>query len=131
MYCCEFENTKDGSLNFAPENILNRQLIFTRFLTPYQKKNYRWIEYDLKEDLSEDDIIRRFMNKFGNANPQKPIREIRWEEIKDAAEHIWHAWVIHEKDYEVLSKIFPNLEKASEVNQKMSSAFFKMAKKIK
>ena len=61
MYCCEFENTKDGSLNFSPENILNHQLVFARQLTPYQKKNYRWIEYDVKGwGEYEPDIVKKF-----------------------------------------------------------------------
>lgn len=97
MYCCEFENTKDGSLNFSPENILNRQLVFTRQLTDYQRKNERWIEYDLEKDWTETEIVRKFMDKFGNVNSKKSIMKIEWEKIKDETGHSWSAWVIHEK----------------------------------
>ena len=87
MYCCEFENTKDGSLNFSPDNILNRQLIFTRDLTPYQKENYHWIEYDLEEDLSEENITKRW-------KVASDAKDVVWEEIKDEKGHTWNAWVI-------------------------------------
>lgn len=90
MYCCEFENTKDGSLNFEPSNLLNRQLIFTRHLTQYQKKNYRWIEYLTEADHSQEEIIEDFKIKFGV--------DVKWEQIEDTKGHVWNAWIIHERD---------------------------------
>lgn len=91
MYCCEFENTKDGLLNYSPENLLNRQLIFTRHLTSYQRKKYRWIDISVG-DYSQEEIIRKFINKFPT------IERIDWEEIKDELGHSWSAWVIKEKE---------------------------------
>ena len=89
MYCCEFENTKDGSLDFKSENILNRQLIFAKQLTPYQRKNYRWLKYQMDINRTEQEIIRDFINKF------REIKIINWQEIKTSYGN-WFAWVIEE-----------------------------------
>jgi len=89
MYCCEFENTKDGSQNYKPQNILNHQLIFTRFINPYQRKNYRWLKYLTEAEHSQEGIIRDFINKF----PE--IKRIDWEEIQTSYGK-WSAWVIKE-----------------------------------
>ena len=89
MYVCEFENTKDGSFNYEPSNKLNRQLIFTGHLTPYQREHYRWTEYDphklQRQDISAVEIWEK---KFGV--------KCRWEhfEFSDGSKH--HAWVIVE-----------------------------------
>ena len=87
MYCCEFENTKDGSFNFSPENLLNRQLIFTLHLTPYQEKNYRWVEYDPGK-LQRQDIsaVELWEKKHG--------AKCSWKKIEFDNGHVSHAWVI-------------------------------------
>ena len=90
MYCVEFEVTKDGSFDFSPENALCRQLIFSPHLTPYQRENCRWVEYDpeklLRQDITAVDLWEK---KFASTKCQ-------WEQIeyKDGSKH-W-AWIIHE-----------------------------------
>ena len=89
MYVCEFENTKDGSLNYEPENILNHQLIFTSYLTPYQEKNYRWAKYDPNKMIRQDiTAVELWEKEFGV--------KCKWEKMEYNNGQINHAWVIKE-----------------------------------
>lgn len=87
MYVVEFEVTKDGSLDFTPNNMLCRQLIFTSHLTPYQQENYRWVEYDPYK-LSRQDIsaVEIWEQKFGV--------KCEWRKLEYSNGQSHFAWVI-------------------------------------
>lgn len=88
MFCVEFENTADGSLN---GKVVNRQLIFTRHLAPYQREHLRWVEYD-PENLEYADVgVKRLWEK-------KHHVPMKWEKWKDDAGQERYAWIIQEVD---------------------------------
>lgn len=84
FFAKETKNTRDGSFDFSPENILNRQLLFAEHLDGAA----RWIEYDPKE--AEEAIVRRFESKYG-------VR-CTWQEIVDDLGNKWNGYVITEKE---------------------------------
>lgn len=89
MYCCEFENTKDGTFNYELSNILNRQLIFTRQLHRHQREHQRWVEYDTDDAYADVDVKRKFEAKFGVVVKFESFDDPRLPKA---------AWIIYEKD---------------------------------
>jgi len=59
-YVSEFQNTLDGSFNYTPENLGDKQLIFGK--CPIIAKNKRFVEYD--EKIGEEQAVRLFEKIF-------------------------------------------------------------------
>lgn len=95
MFCYVIKNTKDSTLNLAPDNILNEQLIFSMH-SPYftngeKKKNAKMaIEYDSEKIANDKSVINLWKAAFSDY-----IAE--WQRIEDDKGNVWHGWIIKKR----------------------------------